>query len=90
MTVHIATVDGVRLPSANETFDATRQATVSQMATHLLAGITAGLDLSSDFDVIRYLKDTPEDYRASVITSCMDDAIYDARQTLIAATMGRG
>lgn len=88
MTVHIATVDGVRLPDTP--FDAEREALVSQMATHLLAGVTAGLDLSSDFDVIKYLQDTPERYRALVITSHMDDAIYEARQTIIAAIIGRG
>lgn len=90
MTLHIATVDGVRLPSTDAAFDATRQAIVSQMATHLLAGITAGLDLSSDFDVIRYLKDTPEGYMAVTITALMDDAIADARHTLVAAIMERG
>jgi hypothetical protein len=90
MTVHIATVDGARLPTSAEAFDATRQATVTQMANHLLAGVTAGLDLSSDFDVIRYLKDTPECYRAAVITSLMDDAIDEARHVLVAAIMERG
>lgn len=81
MSIHLATLNGKPVsPNA---------AIVSNMASHLLAGVTTGLDLSSDFDVIRYLTNTPERYRAAVVTANMDAAIYDARQTLIAAQMGR-
>jgi hypothetical protein len=81
MSIHLATINGESVTPNN--------AIVRRMASHLLAGITAGLDLSSDFDVIRYLTNTPERYRAVVVTANMDAAIYDARQTLIAAQMAR-
>ncbi len=69
--------------------DPIRTELVNEMANHLLAGMTFGLDLTSDFDVIRYLKNTPEQYRARVITAHIDDAIYAARQAIIATIMGR-
>lgn len=89
MTIHIATINGVHmLPEERQQIIA-REDIVQEMARHLLAGITEGLDLSSDFDVIRYLKSTPEAYRARVITSHMDAAIYEARQVLVAAIVGQ-
>jgi hypothetical protein len=90
MTLHIAAINGLHVLPAERLQLVSREATVQQMASHLLAGITAGLDLSSDFDVIRYLTNTPERYRAAVVSSHMDAAIYEARQVLVAATMGRG
>jgi ABC-type uncharacterized transport system ATPase subunit len=80
MSIHLATINGQPVDyNAN---------TVRCMALHLLAGVTVGLDLSSDHDVIRYLINTPEQYRAAVVTSHMDAAIYSARQTLVGAIMG--
>lgn len=82
MSIHLATVNGAPVSP--------REATVRRMASYLLAGVTAGgLDLSSDFHVIRYLTNTPERYRAKVVTSHMDDAVYQVRQTLIMAQMMR-
>lgn len=65
-----------------------RDQIVHDMAMHLIAGMTEGFDLSSDFDVIRYLSNTPDRYRAKVITAHMDDAIFFARQTVIASVFG--
>lgn len=81
MSIHLATVNGEPVTPDN--------AITRCMSFHLLAGVTVGLDLSSDFDVIRYLTNTPERYRAAVVTANMDPAIYEARQTLVAAQMAR-
>lgn len=78
------------IPFRARTAEPAREALVHEMAMHLIAGTTDGLDLSSDFDVIRYLKNTTEAYPAKVITAHMDDAIYSARQAIIAAVFGGG
>lgn len=65
-----------------------RDSIVHDMAMHLIAGMTEGLDLSSNFDVIRYLISTPDRYRAKVVSAHMDDAIYSARQIIIASVFG--
>lgn len=62
---------------------------VDQMAMHLVAGVTGGLDLKCECDVIQYLRETPERYRWNTIHRHLDAALYEARQTLIAAQMSR-
>ncbi|MGY3607630.1 MULTISPECIES: hypothetical protein [unclassified Bradyrhizobium] len=86
MTVRLATLDGAPV---NFPVPTNRADIIKQMADHILAGITVGLDVTSDYDVIRYLKNTPEAYPAKVITAHMDEAIYQARQTLVAAMIAR-
>jgi hypothetical protein len=80
--VPLSTVVPFRAPPA------AREALVREMAMHLIAGTTEGLDLSSDFDVIRYLKNTAEAYPARVITAHMDDAVMESKQIIIAAVFG--
>lgn len=58
------------------------------MASHLVAGTTGKLDLSSDVDVIQYLRETVERYPARVIVDHMDAAVSLARETIAAASMG--
>lgn len=88
MNQHVASIIAFPVPQPAPVVLPERETLIHDMAMHLIAGMTEGLDLSSDFDVIRYLKNTTEAYRASVITSHMDEAIYEARQTVIAAIFG--
>lgn len=86
MNLHIATLNGLHVSPEAHREITDRERVVQEMAMHLIAGMTVGLDLSSDFDVIRYLKNcTPQCYRVKVITAHMDAAIYEARQIVIAS-----
>jgi len=89
MSVHVARVNGLHFSPADFVAAKERERTIREMAHHLVAGAGGALDLSSDTDVIRYLKcETPEQYRASVITSHMDAAVHLARETIAAAAEG--
>jgi hypothetical protein len=67
-----------------------RADTVKQMAEHLVAAILHDrLDTSSDIDVIECLRNAPERYHARTVLDHMDDAMLEAKQTLIAMEMSR-
>jgi hypothetical protein len=66
-----------------------RDEIVDIMASHLVAAILHdGLDTSSDIDVIQTLLNTPERFQSRVVLNHMDDALYFAKQTLIAKELG--
>jgi len=69
--------------------DLRRDQIVDVMAGYLVAAIlTDGLDTSSDVDVISCLMNTPERFQSRVVLNHMDDALAEAKQTLIAKEMG--
>lgn len=89
MSVHVALVNELHFSPADFVAAKERETTIREMAAHLVAGATGPLDLDSERDVICYLKcHTPEQYRASVITSHMDAAVHLARETIAAAAEG--
>lgn len=88
MSIHIASINGLNLLPDEYHRAMVRDGIIDQMAAHLMAGTTSGLDLTSDFDVIDYLRSTPERYPAKVITSHMDAAVQLAQETITAAIMG--
>lgn len=65
-----------------------RNETVQCMGMHLVAGMTCGLDITNERDVIAYLMQVPERYRAKVICFYLDDAVYLAQQTVLSAMFG--
>lgn len=66
-----------------------RDEIVDVMAAHLVAAILHdGLDTSSDIDVIECLLNTPERFQSRVVLNHLDDALAEAKQTLIAREMG--
>jgi hypothetical protein len=69
---------------------AARDCLVREMAEHLVAAVHGGLDTSCDQDVIAYLYNAPQRYHHRLILDHMDDALYLAKQDLIAAEMSRG
>jgi len=89
MTLHVALVNGLHFSPADFVAAKERERTIREMAAHLVAGARGPLDLSSDLDVIRYLKcETPEQYRVAEITSHIDAAVALARETIAAAAEG--
>lgn len=68
---------------------ASRDDIVRRMAEHLVAAILHdGLNTSSDIDVITTLYNSPERFPSRTVLDHMDDALYEAKQTLIAREMG--
>jgi hypothetical protein len=66
-----------------------RDEIVDCMASHLVAAILHdGLDTSNDIDVIQCLLDTPERFQSRIVLDHMDDAMAEAKQTLIAREIG--
>lgn len=66
-----------------------REDIVRRMAEHLVAAILHdGLNTSADMEVITTLYNAPERFPSRVILDHMDDAMYLAKQTLIAREMG--
>ncbi len=83
MTLHIATVDGRAVSLLD------RDDIVKRMAEHLVAAILHdALDTSSDIDVIQCLLDTPDRFQSRVVLNHMDDALFEAKQVLIAREIG--
>lgn len=88
MSIHIASINSLHMLPTDYAQAKAREGIIRQMAMHLVAGATGALDLSSDFDVIRYLRETPQQYPVKIITAHMDAAIHLARETIAAASMG--
>jgi hypothetical protein len=85
MNKHVATVVAFRKPL--EAFR--RDELVDIMAAHLVAAILHdGLDTSSDIEVIQCLLNTHERFQSRVVLDHLDDALYQAKQTLIAKELG--
>jgi hypothetical protein len=85
MNKHVATVVPFRKPLQ----DLRRDEIVDCMSMHLVAAILHdGLDTSSDIDVIQCLRNTPERFQSRVVLDHLDDALYQAKQTLIAKELG--
>ncbi len=64
--------------------------TVKQMAEHLVAGICHGrLNTASDRDVIAYLYDLPNRYHYRVVLDSYAEAVYEAKQIMIAMEMSK-
>ncbi|MBR1193208.1 hypothetical protein [Bradyrhizobium sp. AUGA SZCCT0160] len=62
---------------------------VKVMSEYLIAAILHdGLDTSSDIDVIECLLSTPERFQSRVVLNHLDDALYEAKQQLIARELG--
>lgn len=89
MGIHVALVNELGFSPSDFVAAKERERTIREMAMHLVAGAGGALDLSSDIDVIRYLKcETPNQYRIPVITSHIDAAVSLARETIAAAAEG--
>jgi len=89
MSIHVARVNELGFSPADFVIAKERENTIREMAMHLVAGAAGALDLSSDLDVIRYLKcETPNQYRIPVITSHIDAAVSLACETIAAAAEG--
>jgi hypothetical protein len=86
MNQHVATVVRFRRPIEAMS----REEIVKNMANHLYAGRTGGLDLRSEIDVIDYLWRTPEQYHHRVILDHLDDALVECQQMIVAAEMSHG
>lgn len=85
MNQHVATVVPFRKPLQ----DLRRDEIVDCMAAHLVAAILHdALDTSSDIDVIDCLLNTPERFQSRIVLNHLDDALYQAKQTLIAREIG--
>jgi hypothetical protein len=85
MNKHVAEVVSFRRPLQS----LRRDEIVDVMAAHLVAAILhAGLDTSSDIEVIQCLLNTPERFQSRVVLNHLDDALYAAKQTLIAKEIG--
>jgi hypothetical protein len=83
---HVASVVPFRRPL--EALD--RDEIIKSMAEHLVAAILHDrLDTSSDIDVIDCLLHTPERFQSRVVLNHMDDALVEAKQTLIAMEMSQ-
>jgi hypothetical protein len=89
MTLHLASSNEVRRILRDDSGLIDRDATVKQMADHLVAAILAGLNTASDIDVIEYLRHTPERYHSRTILDHLDDALLEAKQVLIAMEMSK-
>jgi hypothetical protein len=89
MTLHIATVDGrpaMRKPDGN----LDREAIVKRMAEHIVAGVLhARLDTSCEQDIIRLLYDAPDRFHYRIVLDHMDDALFEAKQSLIAMEVSK-
>ena len=84
MNQHLATVTPFRKPIQGME----RDEIVKIMAAHLVAAILHNsLDTSRPQDVIQTLLSTPERFQSRVVLNHMDDALYEADQTLIAMKM---
>ena len=86
--MHVFQANVLNFPAADFAAARDRELLIREMASHLVAGALGPLDLSSDFDVIRYLRDTPERYLAKTITAHMDAAVHLALETIAAAAEG--
>jgi hypothetical protein len=87
MNKHVQSVVPFRKPL--EALD--RSEIVKSMAEHLVAAILhASLDTSRDQDVIETLLNTPERYQSRVVLNHMDDALFSAKQIIIAREMSNG
>lgn len=63
---------------------------VKIMAEHLVAAILHNhLDTSSDIDVIQCLLDTPERFQSRTVLNHLDDALYAAKQELLAMEISK-
>jgi chromosome condensin MukBEF ATPase and DNA-binding subunit MukB len=88
MTLHLVSSDARKI-LRDDSGALDRAATVKQMADHLVAGVMGGLCTANTSDIIQYLKNTPEQYHLRTIFNHMDDALYEAKQTLLAMEMSR-
>lgn len=85
MNQHVATVVPFRKPLQ----DLRRDEIVDCMAMHLVAAILHdGLDTSNDIDVIDCLLNTHERFQSRIVLNHLDDALYAAKQILIAKEIG--
>jgi hypothetical protein len=85
MNKHVANVVPFRKPL--EAFR--RDELVDIMASHLVAAILHDdLDTSSDIDVIQCLLNTPDRFQSRVVLDHLDDALFAAKQILIAKELG--
>jgi hypothetical protein len=87
MTRHVASVVPFRTLPAEPLVDATREALIQEMANHLYAGALGGLNTANDQDVISYLWNAPQRNHHRLVLDHMDDAMYLAKQMLVAAEM---
>lgn len=87
MTIHVASVNNLAtLPAAQH--EQARAGIVKLMADHLVAAMMCdALDIGDDAEVIDCLLNTPEQFRWSVIRTHLDDALLQAKQTLIERAM---
>jgi hypothetical protein len=69
---------------------ATREMLVQEMANHLYAGVLGGLNTANDQDVISYLWNAPQRYHHRLVLDHMDEALYLAKQMLLAEEMSNG
>lgn len=87
MNQHVTTSSVV--PFRKPLQDMRRDEIVDVMAAHLVAAILHdSLDTSSDIDVIQTLLNTPERFQSRIVLNHMDDALYEAKQILIAKEIG--
>lgn len=70
--------------------NAAHDALVREMADTLVAGIYGGLNTADDIAVISYLWNAPQRYHHRLVLDNLDRALYEAKQTMIAAEMSVG
>ena len=87
MTLHIATINGLRMPADHFERARDRDRTIDQMATHLVAAAAGGLDLTCDRDIALWLFETPDRYSARQIHDHVDAAADAARQIIATREM---
>jgi hypothetical protein len=87
MNKHVASSSVVQFRKPLEALR--RDEIVDCMAAHLVAAILHDhLDTSKDQDVIATLLNTPERFQSRVVLNHMDDALYEAKQIIIAKEVG--
>jgi hypothetical protein len=89
MSLHLVSSDHLATFPSERERRMEHERIVSEMAAHLVAGYSGGLDFGDDVDVIEYLRHTPEQYRCRAIINHLDDAVVAARQMIVTAEMER-
>ena len=89
MSIHVATLNGLHFPPEDYEFARKREVLIRAMAYHLVAGTTGGLDLTDEVDCIQYLRETEERWQwKRDIKDHFDAAVFLAKETIVAASMG--
>lgn len=89
MTLHIATINGLRMSADHFERATDRDRTINYMVEDLVAAAGPGLDLTSEDDVLRFLAIDMRRWSAKAIRDHADAATDVARQIIVTAGMTR-